>query len=159
MIPQEISDTLKAQFPDAILGVKIDGVIDPYIKVASEKVKDVVLFLRDNEKTQFDALMCLSGVDYTGGKLGVVYHLHSMKWNHKIVLKVELTVESPHCQSVESVWKTANWHEREAYDLYGIVFDGHPDLRRILLPDDWEGHPLRKEYQVPEYYNGMKVPY
>jgi NADH-quinone oxidoreductase subunit C len=103
--------------------------------------------------------MCLSGVDYTGGKLGVVYHLNSMKLNQKIVLKVDLTVETLHVQSVESVWKTANWHEREAFDLYGIIFDGHPDLRRILLPDDWEGYPMRKDYQVPEYYNGMKVPY
>jgi NADH-quinone oxidoreductase subunit C len=98
-------------------------------------------------------------MDYTGGKLGVVYHLHSTSLDHKIVLKTEVTAESPHAASVESVWKTANWHEREAFDLFGIVFDGHPDLRRILLPDDWEGHPLRKDYAVPEFYNGMKVPY
>lgn len=159
MIPQEIGDTLKATFGDAILGTTIDGVFDPFSKIAPDRIKAVALFLRDNPQTEFDALMCLSGVDYTGGKLGVVYHLHSMKWNHKFTLKVEVTVENPHCQSVESVWRTANWHEREAFDLFGIVFDGHPDLRRILLPDDWDGHPLRKDYQVPEYYNGMKVPY
>jgi len=159
MIPQEIGDALKATFADAILKTTIDGVFDPFSKVAPDRIKDVALFLRDNPQTAFDALMCLSGVDYTGGKLGVVYHLHSMKWNHKFTLKVEVTVENPHCQSVESVWRTANWHEREAFDLFGVVFDGHPDLRRILLPDDWEGHPLRKDYQVPEYYNGMKVPY
>ncbi len=159
MIPQEISDSLKAQFSDAIVETKFDGVLDPYIKVAPDKIKDVALFLRDNVQTAFSYLMCLSGVDYQEGRLGVVYHLYSMKWNHKITLKVDVTVEHPHCQSVESVWKTANWHEREAYDLIGIIFDGHPDLRRILLPDDWEGHPLRKDYQVQEYYNGMKVPY
>ena len=159
MIPQEITTLLKTQFPDAALEVKVEGVLDPFVKVAPDRIRDVALFLRDNENTVFDSLMCLSGVDYTGGKLGVVYHLHSMKWNHKIALKVEVTVENPHCQSVESVWKTANWHEREAFDLFGIVFDGHPDLRRILLPDDWEGYPLRKDYQVPQYYNGMKVPY
>jgi len=72
---------------------------------------------------------------------------------------VRVPKDNPHVPSVESVWKTANWHEREAYDLIGVVFDGHPDLRRILLPDDWEGHPLRKDYKVPEFYNGMKVPY
>jgi len=159
MIPQEIADNLKAKFPDAILDVKLDGVIDPYARVAPGKIKDVAVFMRDQENMAFDYLMCLSAVDYTGGKLGVVYHLSSMKWNHKFTLKVDVTVENPHVQSVESVWKTANWHEREAFDMIGIVFDGHPDLRRILLPDDWEGHPLRKDYKVPEYYNGMKVPY
>jgi NADH-quinone oxidoreductase subunit C len=159
MIPQEIAETLKTRFGDAIVEATLDGVIDPFIAVAPDKIRDVALFLRDNEQTQFDSLMCLSGVDYTGGKLGVVYHLHSMPRGHKITLKVHVTAENPHCQSVESVWKTANWHEREAFDLIGIVFEGHPDLRRILLPYDWEGHPLRKDYSVPEYYNGMKVPY
>lgn len=159
MIPQEIADTLKARFPEAILDVKIDGVIDPFVRVTPDKICDVAKFMRDDEKLAFDYLMCLSGVDHTGGKLGVVYNLCSMKWNHKFTLKVEVTVENSHVQSVESVWKTANWHEREAFDMVGVVFEGHPDLRRILLPDDWEGYPLRKDYKVPEYYRGMKVPY
>ena len=159
MIPQEIADTLKAKFPDAILEVKIDGVIDPFARVAPGKIKDVSTFMRDQDGMAFDYLMCLSGVDYGNGKLGVVYNLSSMKWSHKFALKVDVTVENPHLQSVESVWKTANWHEREAYDMVGVIFDGHPDLRRILLPDDWEGYPLRKNYKVPEYYRGMKVPY
>ncbi len=159
MIPQEICEALRAKFPDAILETRTDGVLDPFVNVAPDRIRDVCCFLRDDEKHSFDSLMCLSGVDYTGGKLGVVFHLHSMKWNHKITLKVGVTVEHPHCQSVESVWKTANWHEREAHDLFGMMFDGHPDLRRILLPDDWEGYPLRKDYQLPEYYHGMKVPY
>lgn len=159
MIPQEIAESLKARFPDAILETKVDGVIDPFAKVAPTALKDVAMFMRDEEKLAFDYLMCLSGVDHTGGKLGVVYHLSSMKWNHKFTLKVEVAVENPHVQSVASVWRTADWHEREAYDMIGIVFDGHPDLRRILLPDDWEGFPLRKDYKVPEYYLGMKVPY
>jgi NADH-quinone oxidoreductase subunit C len=159
MIPQDIVNTLKAKFSDAIVDSKFEGVIDAWVKVAPDKIKDAAMFARDEENLAFDALMCLSGVDYTGGKLGVIYHLHSTKWNHKITLKVDVTAQNPHCQSVESVWKTANWHEREAFDMYGILFDGHPDLRRILMPEDWEGYPLRKDYQVPEYYNGMKVPY
>lgn len=159
MIPQEILDSLKSQFGDAILEAKLEGVIDPFIKVAPEKVKDVCYFLRDQEKMSFDTLNLLTGMDYTGGKLGVVYHLSSTKLQHKIVLKVEVPADNAHVQSVESVWKTANWHEREAYDMIGLIFDGHPDLRRILMPDDWEGHPLRKDYKVPEFYNGMKVPY
>jgi NADH-quinone oxidoreductase subunit C len=159
MIPQEIHDAIKARFPDAIVEAKLEGVLDPWIKIRPDSIKDVARFLRDNENTAFDSLMLLSSVDYTGGKLGVVYHLDSMKRTHKIVLKVDVTADRPNCQSVESVWKTANWHEREAFDMMGIVFDGHPDLRRILLPDDWEGFPLRKDYKVPEFYNGMKVPY
>jgi NADH-quinone oxidoreductase subunit C len=159
MTPQELCDTLKTTFGDSILETKADAAPDPVVKVAAARVKDVALFLRDDERTLFDVLMCLSGMDYTGGKLGVVYHVHSMKWNHKIVIKVEVTADNPHVPSVESVWKTANWHEREAFDVIGVVFDGHPDLRRILLPDDWAGHPLRKDYQVQEFYNGMKVPY
>ena len=159
MIPQEIVQQVQTRFGPAIHGATIDGVFDPFISVAPDRVKDVALFLRDTEQIAMDALMCLSGIDYANGKLGVVYHLHSMKWNHKMTIKVEVTVENAHVQSVESVWKTANWHEREAFDLLGIIFDGHPDLRRILLPDDWEGYPLRKDYQIPEYYNGMKVPY
>jgi len=159
MIPQEFLEAIKSRFPDAVVDAKPDGVFDPWIKIRPALIKDVCLFLRDDEKTACDLLMLLSGVDLTGGKLGVVYHLNSTRWGHKITLKVEVTVDDPHCQSVESVWQTANWHEREAFDMIGVVFDGHPDLRRILLPDDWEGHPLRKDYQVPQFYNGMKVPY
>ena len=159
MIPQETYDILKAEFGDAVVGARLEGVLDPEITVSPERVQDIGRFLRDEQKLQFDTLMCLSGMDHTEGKLGVVYHLSSIKWGHKIVLKTEVMVENPSCQSVESVWKTANWHEREAFDLFGIVFDGHPDLRRILNPYDWEGYPLRKDYKVPEFYNGMRVPY
>jgi NADH-quinone oxidoreductase subunit C len=159
MIPQEINDILKASFGDAILDAKVDGVLDPWMKIAPDRMKEIARFLRDDDRMQFDSLMLLTGMDYTKGRLGVVYHLHSTRRLHKIVLKVEVGADQPHVQSVESVWKTADWQEREAYDMIGVVFDGHPDLRRILMPDDWEGFPLRKDYQVPEFYNGMKVPY
>lgn len=158
MTPQEIYDILKTQFGDAVLEVKIEGARDPFIKIQPDKINDVARFVHSNEQLQFDYLMCLSGVDYKG-KLGVTYNLYSMIHRHKITLKIEVPTESPDAPSVESVWKSANWHEREAFDMYGINFLGHPDLRRILLPDDWEGYPLRKDYQVPEFYNGMKVPY
>jgi NADH-quinone oxidoreductase subunit C len=159
MIPQEILEAVKSAVPDAVVEAKLEGVIDPWIKVAPSRIKEVAQYLRDDERSACDLLMLLSGIDYAGGKLGVVYHLNSTRWGHKITLKVDVTVQDPHCQSVEAVWKTANWHEREAFDMFGIVFDGHPDLRRMLLPDDWEGHPLRKDYQVPQFYRGMKVPY
>ena len=158
MTAQEIHDLLKKQFPEAVLEAELENVADPFIKIQPETIKEISEFAKDNEQLQFDYLMCLSGVDYKG-KLGVVYHLYSMTHRHKIVLKVEVPTENPNIPSVESVWKSANWHEREAFDLFGLNFAGHPDQRRILLPDDWEGHPLRKDYQTPEFYNGMKVPY
>src|SRR5262249_26257934 len=117
------------------------------------------LFLRDDPAMQFDFMMCLSGVDYTKGMLGVVYHLTSMQHRHKITLKVDVPADNPVLPSVTPVWGSANWHEREAFDMFGLKFTGHPDLRRILLPDDWDGYPLRKDYKVPEFYQGMKVPY
>jgi NADH-quinone oxidoreductase subunit C len=106
-----------------------------------------------------DYLDCLSGVDLGKNMLGVTYNLSSITHHHKLTVKVEVSREKPEIHSVSSIWGTADWHEREAFDLFGIVFTNHPDLRRILLPDDWDGHPLRKDYKVPEFYRGMKVPY
>ena len=159
MSPQEISEKLKSTFGDAIAEIKTEGVIDPFVKVLSSSMFDISLFLRDDADLRFDYLMCLSGVDYGKGILGVVYNVFSFEKKHKITIKVDVPTEKPEVPSVESVWRTAGWHEREAYDMYGINFPGHPDLRRILLPDDYPGHPLRKDFKVPEFYQGMKVPY
>ena len=158
MTAQEITNALKEKFGDAILETKLE-VMQPWLSIAPNRMKDIALFLRDDPSMQFDYMMCLSGVDYNDGRLGIVYHLFSMVHRHKIVLKAFCTKDNAHVQSVSSVWGTANWHEREVFDMYGIIIDEHPDLRRILMPNDWEGHPLRKDYKVPEYYNGMKVPY
>ncbi|MEX0737424.1 MAG: NADH-quinone oxidoreductase subunit C [Bacteroidota bacterium] len=158
MTAEEIHKNLQARFGDAIVEAKLDAP-QPFLVLDPKRMKEVCLFLRDEDSLQFDFCSCVSGVDYKEGKLGAVYHLASMVHKHKIVLKAFCTVENPHIQSVASVWGGADWHEREAYDLLGIIFDEHPDLRRILLPYDWEGYPLRKDYKVPEFYNGMKVPY
>lgn len=158
MTAEEIYNGLKAKFADAVVEAKLDA-LQPWIVLAPNRTKEIALFLRDDPAMRFDYMMCLSGVDYNDGRLGVVCHLFSMVHKHKIVLKSFCTKENPHVQSVSSVWGTANWHEREAYDMYGIIFGEHPDLRRLLMPYDWEGHPLRKDYKVPEFYNGMKVPY
>lgn len=159
MVAAEIFNKLKEKFGEAILDSKIEGVLDPYAKVKPENVREVAYFLRDDNELKFDYLMCLSGIDLGKGLLGVVYHLNSISKKHKFTIKVEVSRENPNVPSVEMVWQTANWHEREAYDMVGINFQDHPDLRRMLLPDDWDGHPLRKDYQVQEYYNGIKVPY
>lgn len=159
MSPQEILNKLTEKFADAIVEAKVEGVLEPYAKVKVESIREISSLMRDDSDLQFDTLMCLSGMDYGKGILGVVYNLGSIAKKHKFTLKIEISVEAANVPSVESVWRTADWHEREAYDLFGIVFTDHPDLRRILLPDDWEGYPLRKDYQVQEFYHGMKVPY
>ncbi len=159
MTPLEITEKLKAMFGAAIVDAKTEGVPDPWVKIAPAKMLEAATFLHDDDALNFDFCSCLSGVDYTKGMLGVVYHLYSMTHRHKIVIKVDLPIATPDVPSVSSIWPTADWHEREAFDMLGIVFTGHPDLRRILLPDDWEGHPLRKDFKVPEFYQGMKVPY
>ena len=154
-----IHDKIKSQFPEGIVEFKPDAVTEPYIVVRADLIREISRFISEDSELKFDYLICLSGVDFNDGNLGVVYHLSSMQKRHRIVLKVKVPKDKPEVPSVESVWKTANWHEREAFDLFGIVFLDHPDLRRILLPDDWEGFPLRKDYKVQEYYQGMKVPY
>ncbi|HEY4611902.1 MAG TPA: NADH-quinone oxidoreductase subunit C [Bacteroidota bacterium] len=158
MTPQELHDNLRAKFGDAVVEAKLDA-LQPWVRIAANRTREIALFLRDEPTFQFDFMMCLSGMDYNDGNLGVVYHLDSMVLKHKIVLRVNCPKDNPHIQSIHDVWGTANWHEREAFDMYGIVFDEHPDLRRLLCPDDYPGHPLRKDFKVPEFYNGMKVPY
>ncbi|MHB9095631.1 MAG: NADH-quinone oxidoreductase subunit C [Eubacteriales bacterium] len=117
------------------------------IKVMPEKLVDVMTELRDNPKYDFKVLVNLNSVDYPEN-FTVVYHLNSLTYLHKATVKVVLDKANPQVPSITSVWKAANVQEREAYDLMGIVFTGHPNLKRILLADDWVGHPLRKDYNL-----------
>ncbi len=159
MTPEQIHEKLRQKFEDAIVEFNAE-VLDPYVKIESAWLLEIAKFLKQEPELQFDSLMCLSGMDYgADDNLGLVYNLHSMKRKHKIALRIDLPREAPSVPSVESVWRTADWHEREAFDLFGIHFENHPDLRRILCPDDWEGYPLRKDYIVQEYYHGVRVPY
>jgi NADH-quinone oxidoreductase subunit C len=155
--PAQIAARIQSQFGDAVLEIKTD-VPDPSVTIAPEAVADVGYFLREEPDLGFASLMCLSGIDY-GDRLAVAYHLHSMRHRHRICIKANLPREAGAARlpSVVAVWPAANWHEREAYDLLGIVFEGHPDLRRILLPDDWPGHPLRKDYEFPREWHGIPV--
>ncbi len=136
-----------------------------YIIVSKEKLVDVCYFLQNEPKLYFDYLNCLSGVDYGAieNKMEVVYHLTSIVYEYQLTLKCILPrpalPELPKIASVSHIWKSAEWHEREAYDLLGIEFEGHPDLRRILMPDDWEGYPLRKDYEPAETYHNIKIAY
>ncbi len=129
----------------------------PVLRVPAEHLLAVCQTLRDGPALSFDCLMCLSGLE-TADELQTVYHLYSMKHGHKVNLRCGCPkadeVEMP---SVASIWRTAEWHEREAYDLIGIRYIGNPDLRRILLPEDWTGHPLRKDYQAPEFWHNISL--
>ncbi len=119
--------------------------------------------LREDPDLAFDFLSSLTATDWPGRepRFWVVYELLSMPHRHRLRVKVGLSEADAHVPSVSSLFPTADWHEREAYDFYGVVFDGHPDLRRILLPDDWEGWPLRKDEElggVPTRYHGAFIP-
>ncbi|MER3417366.1 MAG: NADH-quinone oxidoreductase subunit C [Gemmataceae bacterium] len=174
MTGPEIIAILEERFGSRIRDKKPE-VIDPYVVVAPEDLLEVCQFLRDDPRLQFDFLNCITGVDYCepdlakAAKAGfephleVVYHLSSFHRRHRFVVKVILPRwkdnqpgRLPEVPSVTSLWKTADWHERETYDLVGISFVGHPNLKRILLADDWEGHPLRKDYVFPLEYHGIR---
>ena len=129
---------------------------DPHIEVPRKSLTDIARRLRDDPDLAFDSLLCLSGLDWPE-YLEVVYHLFSFKHRHKITLKVRCPKDDPVVPTVSSICGTAEWHEREAYDLIGIRFEGHPDPRRILLPEDWEGHPLRKDDQPPAFWHDIPL--
>ena len=159
MTPNEIHADLSKSFGAAV-GPLVDTAASPYVWVESARVRDVARHLRD--RLGFESLACLSGVDTKGkktldagssaGEFWIVYHLASVRTKDKIAIKTRLGRENPTVPSVAEVWGAANWHEREAYDMYGIRFEGHPNLTRILCPEDWEGWPLRKDYEMPRGY-------
>lgn len=127
---------------------------------ATDLIK-VCTSLHQNPETYFDMLSCLTGIDngVQANTMEVVYNLYSIPFDMHVMLKVVLPRENPVIDSVTSIWRTADWHEREAFDMFGIKFTGHSDLRRILLPADWEGYPLRKDYAHQQYYRNVKVEY
>jgi len=154
-----IHEMLARKFGERVTGADL-AAGSPYAIVAADAIAEVAAYCKAEPLLALDNLMCLSGVDYpkeTPPRMEVVYHLFSYRHLHSFALKVQLPRENPALPSVESVWGVANWHEREAWDMFGILFTGHSDMRRILLPDDWEGYPLRKDWQDPEYYNGLHV--
>ena len=159
MTEAEIYDLLSEKFGDKMMAFSGEEKT-PIAVVQPNSLHEVMNFLKTDERFQFDSLMSLSGFDLGGADqpLGVAYHLHSIPLNHYFAVKVLLEDrENPKLKSVNDLYRTADWHEREAYDMYGVTFEGHPDLHRILLEDDWEGYPLRKDYVHAEFYRGMKI--
>jgi NADH-quinone oxidoreductase subunit C len=160
--------------------------LEPYACVSVARIADACTFLRDDPRLEFDQLMCLSGIDWDGldekgkgksvailgytedgkpeesdrvaeGDFGVAYHLYSHSQRHKFALRVRVKRDLAAVPTVSGVWPTAAWHEREAWDLVGIRFTDHPDPRRMLLPEDWEGHPLRKDYRMPDQWSEVPL--
>ncbi|MDG4790534.1 NADH-quinone oxidoreductase subunit C [Micromonospora sp. WMMD1102] len=162
----EVADALEEAYPgfaDAIEKVVVDrGELTLHVR--PERIAEVCQVLRDDQALRFELCSSVSGVDYLGSdarRLHVVYQLTSMTYRRQLRLEVAVTAEEPRVPSVTSVYPTADWQERETYDMFGVVFDGHPGMTRILMPDDWEGHPQRKDYPlggVPVEYKGAEIP-
>ena len=173
--PQEIFELLKNKFGESILAQNAAALFEYTIDVEPKQLFEVCKFLYLHDELQFDNLVVLSAVDdangvktaladggseIVGGTLSVFYHLDSLVHKHSVVLRVSMPREKAEVPSVTSIWLHADWEEREAYDMMGIIFLNHPDLQRILMPYDWDaGYPLRKDYRNPEFYQGMKIPY
>lgn len=163
---EEIQALIVEKFGNEIIINSEANIVQPCLTIETQKIDELCLFLRDNEQTFFDYLSCLTALDngIKENTLEVIYHLYSIPFEHSLVLKVivERNKENealPKIPSIIAVWGSANWHEREAYDLLGIEFENHPDLRRILLPADWKGYPLRKDYGTDEKYHGIEIDY
>jgi len=162
----DVADNLERAYPefsDAIERVVVDrGELTLHIK--RDRLVEVASKLRDTPSLRFEMCLGVSGVHYPeqqGRELHVVYALLSLTHNRRIRLEVSVPDSDPHLPSLVEVWGGTNWHERETWDMFGIIFDGHPGLTRILMPDDWPGHPQRKDYPlggIPIEYKGATVP-
>lgn len=165
MAVEEICQLLKSRFAADVVRTDVEGA-HPHAVVKADRWPEIARFLRDEPRTRLRFLRSITALDLLAeDKLAAVYDLMDIEpsarpdelWRttHTFAVRIEVDRNAPHIPSVASVWPAADWHEREAYDLMGIVFDGHPNLTRILCPDDWDGHPLRKDYEFPLEYHGI----
>jgi NADH-quinone oxidoreductase subunit C len=158
----EIKQIVSNRFGEDIFTVSNIKSYQPILQIPINLLLEVCSFLHSDERLYFDYLACLTGIDngVEKGTIDVIYNLTSIPYQRNLTIKVTiLRQEHSTIPTVSTIWRTADWHEREAYDLLGIYFKGHTDLRRILLPNDWQGYPLRKDYQEQEFYHGIKVIY
>ena len=166
--PEEIFNILRERLGEAILETHPEA-RDPYVVFDPKAIEPLARLARDDPRLRFDLLSLISTVDFPAapasadgktparpGTIEVVYFLDSTVHRHRLFAKARLVRENPRIRTVEDIWKAADWHEREAWDLMGVVFEGHHNLVRILCAEDWEGHPLRKDYVIPEEYHGIK---
>ena len=147
-------DRINQKFPGSLDG----DLKDTHIQLKPDQWNDIAIWLKTEDDMLFDSLQCITGMDMGEDVLEARYNLHSMKYRFAIEIRIAIPKNKAEIPSIEQVWRIGDWFERETYDMYGISFSGHTDLRRILLPDDWEGWPLRKDYEVQETYHGIVVP-
>jgi len=158
-----VDQAISAKLPDAIVARFVDR-DELTLWVRRESIVELAQMLRDDPFLRFEVCGSVSGVHYpaqVGAELHVVYHLLSITHNRRLRLEIAVSEADPHVPSVTKVWPMANWHERETYDMFGVIFDGHPGLARILMPDDWVGWPQRKDYPlggVPVEFKGASTP-
>ena len=153
----EIKSTISDQNSGAV--IENEGLSDNQIEINGSQWLEVATFMKEDPNLSFDQLECITGIDTgDGGSLQSRYNLHSMEHRHKVEIVINHDRKKPIVPSIEQVWRIGDWFERETYDMFGITYEGHRDLRRILCPDDWEGWPLRKDYEGQESYHGIVVP-
>jgi len=158
MTPKAIAQLVEDQLGEVV--VFVEDALHPRLETTAEHWRELAVLLHKNEQLGFDWLACITGLDYVAdNQLAACYELKSTTQGHAIAVKVRVARDAPIIPSVCDLWPAADWHEREIYDLLGIKFTNHPDLRRILLPDDWQGHPLRKDYEFPREYHGIPGSY
>jgi len=153
----EIKSAINSQFPGVIIENEELG--EHQLELNGDKWLDIATFMKEDPILSFDQLECITG--YDGGEEAVLqtrYNFHSMEHRHKIEIIISHDRAEPRVASIEKLWRIGDWFERETYDMFGIIYEGHRDLRRILCPDDWEGWPLRKNYKGQELYHGIVVP-
>ncbi|WP_375561316.1 NADH-quinone oxidoreductase subunit C [Bernardetia sp. OM2101] len=158
---EELAIILQEKFQDSI-SIQNTETLQPRILIEKkEALLEIAHFLYSDDRLYFDNLACISALD-NENSFEVVYQFYSYPFEHSITLAILLDnkeEKNPVVDSLTSIWKAADWHEREAFDMIGIKFENHPDLRRILMPADWGGFPLRKDYKTQEEYHGIKVDY
>jgi NADH-quinone oxidoreductase subunit C len=158
---EEILEQIKSKLTDSVIQSIDEASTPKAIVIDKSSLVQVMTLLHQNENLYFDSLSCLTGLD-NGGEadtMEVIYNLYSIPYDHHLMVKVIIERTNPVLPTLTSIWKTADWQEREAYDMLGIKFIDHPDLRRILMPADWEGFPLRKDHKSQEFYRGIKIDY
>ena len=166
-VAETIADTPPSDNPNRKFGQIIEDAFqgsldaelnDTHIQLKPDNWFEIAKWLKSEPSLHFDSLQCHTGMDVGENMLEARYNLHSMTHNHKIEIRIVVSREKANIPSIEQIWRIGDWFERETYDMFGIFFDGHRDHRRMLLPEDWEGYPLRKDYEVQETYHGIAIP-